>query len=534
MSISSRIFGVALFALSVALGSLFIPYAGVQFDEALFANAIYSIGMVEHAMKFGDFHLPIMLITYIGTLKAGIYWALLQVFDASIWTLRLPPLIWASAAVGLFFLTMRRLTGVKPALLASVLLATDAMYILTSVFDWGPVAMQHLLTAVALYCGVRYAQERRGWQLFLGSLACGLALWDKAIFIWMLAGGGIALLVVFPREMLEHLKSRRLALLALGGFLLGALPLLYYNKIHPLRTFTSNLEEDAEPKLNKVRMMDKTLDGGGLFGYMVKHNPDGYPQGLLWVEKIPLFLSARLRAPQMSWQHLLLVAAMMSAPLLWFTQWRKPAMFALVAFLGAWLLMMYSRATGGGAHHTILLWPLPQWMLALALAALMQRLSRRWFAVAATAAMLCTVSNLALLNQYLAQFIAAGPSWIWSDALLTLNDAVKRRPDRYYCNVDWGVANAIRYLNKGQIQLLGRDDGLTLDFGTPREASSLARVLWDRKATFILRTEGREVFGGSRERFLALANQMGYRGQAIETIHDRHGTPVFELWEFQK
>lgn len=523
-----------LFALVVALGAFFIPYAGIQFDEALFTDAIYSAFRVEHAMKFGEFRLPIMLLTYMGTIKAGIYAALLAVCDANVWTLRLPPLAWAAAAVSLFFLTMRRLCGTRPALLASLLLATDAMYLLTSVFDWGPVALQHLFLGAALYLGVRFAQERRPWQAGLAALACGLALWDKAVFVWLLAGGTVALLAVFPREAMALARNRRVALATAGGLLLGALPLLYYNKIHPFRTITANLEEDPSPRLNKVRMMDKTLDGGGLFGYMVQHSPEGYPQGLRFVEKIPLFLAAKLRAPQMSWQHLLLAASLFCAPLLWFTPWRRPAMFALVMFVVSWLLMIYSRATGGGAHHTILLWPLPQWLLALALAALQEKLGPRAFRAGALAVLLCTASNLTLLNQYMAQFISSGPTWIWSDAVFPLHGYVSRHIDRYYCSVDWGIANQLRFLTKGRARFLGREDGITLDFDTPRRDEVLARLLWDPKSTFILRTEGREVFGGSRERFFQYVKEHGYQGRVVETVRDRHGSPVFELWEFER
>ncbi len=343
----SKGIAAGLFVLTVALGVVFIPYAGIQFDEVLFVEAIYSSFRVEHAMKFGEFHLPIMLLTYMGTIKAGIYALLLRVADASVWTLRLPPLIWACASVSLFFLTMRRLCGAKPALLASLLIATDAVYLLTSVFDWGPVALQHLLMSVALYCGVRFAQERRTWQAAVAAGACGLALWDKAVFVWLLAGAGVALLAVFPRECAAILRQRKTALAVLGCFVLGALPFLYYNKIHPLRTITANLEEDEQPRLNKVRMLDKTLDGGGLFGYLVQHSPEGFPQDLRWVEKVPLFASGKLRAPQTSWQHLLLVGAMLFAPLLWFTPYRRPVLFALLMFMVAWLLMIYSRATGG-------------------------------------------------------------------------------------------------------------------------------------------------------------------------------------------
>src|SRR6266542_1473430 len=48
--------------------------------------------------------------------------------------------------------------------------------------------------------------------------------------------------------------------------------------------------------------------------------------------------------------------------------------FALLAMTIAWIGMALTRNAGGGVHHTVLLWPFPQFIVAVVLA----RASERW------------------------------------------------------------------------------------------------------------------------------------------------------------
>ena len=42
-------------------------------------------------------------------------------------------------------------------------------------------------------------------------------------------------------------------------------------------------------------------------------------------------------------------------------------LFCLIVIAVAWLQMAITKNAGSGAHHVVLLWPLPQWFLAVAL-----------------------------------------------------------------------------------------------------------------------------------------------------------------------
>src|SRR5207302_778432 len=109
-----------------------------------------------------------------------------------------------------FYLLMRRIAGECAALIGCSLLAVDSLYLITVVFDWGPVALEHLLVIGGMLLLVRFYQERGARNLAAGCFLLGLAMWDKALAIWILSGLGIAGILTVPRQILGVITIRRL------------------------------------------------------------------------------------------------------------------------------------------------------------------------------------------------------------------------------------------------------------------------------------------------------------------------------------
>lgn len=540
MKLKSRLLpylaGLAACALFLALGLVFVPYPGAQYDETLFTTVIYRPQQAEALMKLPLLgRVPSMLMTYIGSLKAALYVPILKYLPAGHATLRVPMLLFGSVSVWFVFLALRRLAGTKAALLASLLLATDALYVLTCVFDWGPVALQHLFFTVAFYCLVRFSSEPRSRWLFLAALACGLALWDKALFIWILAGMGVALAALLPRQLLDVARNRRHAAAAVLGFVLGAAPFLHYNFKHQWKTFAANTEVDEQNALSKLVMLDRTLDGGGLFGYLVRDTAEGPPQNLKRWEQVPVRLRDMLGSPRQSWQHLLLVAALIAAPALcWRGPNRRLALLLLLGGILAYALMITTRRAGGSAHHTVLLWPLPHLLLGLALGALAERWPGRAWRAAAVLTVGCVLSNAAVLNTYLANFIACGPAISWNDAIRPLTNELGGYPGRVVFAADWGILQQVEFYSKGRIGMHPASDGIVLSLPGELGAQHLERALADPQFLFITFTDGRDMFPNTRAKLLEFAASRGYQDRLVSTVKDRHGAPTFEIHEFRK
>jgi hypothetical protein len=517
-----------------AAGWSLLRYPGVQYDEVLFITAIHAPEEVEYTVDTPWGRVPLMLMTYVGTLKAALYTPVVRWVGSGVLTLRVPVLLLGALSIGIFFFTARRLAGTWAAALAALVLATDAVYLLTCVFDWGPVAIQHALFAAVLYCAVRCAERPRARWLFLGGLAAGLALWDKALFGWVLAGAGLALLAVFGREVWRLARNRRFAAAAVGGFVLGAAPFLYYNAQRDFRTFAGQTLGGGPGWKEKVAAMDITLNGSGLFGYLVRESPEGPPANLKPWEKAPLWLVEKTGGHRASLQHVLLVAALALAPLIAPAGLRRLGLFLAAAFGAGWGLMILTAGAGASLHHTVLLWPLPQMSLALALAGVGWRFPRRGRVAAAALALIAAASNGLVLNQYLAHFIAAGPALIWTDAIRPLVNEIGRIGGRRVFAADWGIQQQVEYFGAGRIALHRPGDGVLVSIHEPLSVVYLENTLADPQTLFVTRTEGREAFAGVRARLLEFAAARGYKDHVLRVIHDRHGAPMFEIREFRK
>ncbi|MCX7603871.1 MAG: glycosyltransferase family 39 protein [Bryobacteraceae bacterium] len=522
----------------VAAGLLLLPYPGAQYDELLFLNGVLRPEVAEGWIRLPwAGRVPTMLMSYLGTLKALLYAPVFRIWGLSDWTLRLPVLLLGAVSVWLFFLLARRLAGPGAALAATALLATDACYLLTSVFDWGPVVLQHLCLTSGLYALTRFAEGGERRWLFAGGLAAGLGLWDKALFLWVLGGFGVGLLVLFPKQIRQIAGSRRLAAAALAGFALGAAPFLHYNLTTGFRTFRGTaLRDELRAVLGKAVVLDRTLDGSGLFGYLVRESPEGPPADLREEEKIPLRIAERLGSPRRSWQALLLVFALAAAPVLsWRSPRRRVALLISAAAVLAWAQMAWTRDAGGSVHHAILLWPLLHLQAALAAAALLASAGRLARAAVAAVFAFCALSNAAVLNTYLAHMIACGPAQVWTDASRTLVQFLEAQPGRAAFAADWGILHEIIFYGRNRIPMIGDADGLVLRAGEdPLAAKRLEEALADRKQLFITWREGLDVFPDTRKKLIAFAEARGYRRASVALIADRHGVAMYEIHEFSR
>ncbi|MEP6963217.1 MAG: glycosyltransferase family 39 protein, partial [Acidobacteriota bacterium] len=133
------------------MAALFIPLAGIQNDEALFSSPLYANINQDLAAKLWRFEMPMMVMTYLGSLKSLLFWPILSLFGANLWSIRLPVVLLGAASVSVFYHFLRNTIGPRAALAGAFLLATDPIYLLTNTFDWGPVAVEHFLLVTACW-----------------------------------------------------------------------------------------------------------------------------------------------------------------------------------------------------------------------------------------------------------------------------------------------------------------------------------------------------------------------------------------------
>jgi 4-amino-4-deoxy-L-arabinose transferase-like glycosyltransferase len=505
----------------------------VEADEALFFSPVLE---PRTAVYLRLFHhpWPVLLMSYLGTLKTLIYKPIIAIFGCNLWSLREPVLLAGAGTIVLFFLLLRRVSGDVAALIGSALLATDSIYLLTSVYDWGPVVLQHVLFLSGGLLAMRFCESKRLLPLAGAFFLWGLALWDKALAVWLLSSIGVAAVLLFPRYLVGLLTRRRVAT-ALLAFTLGALPLLWFNAKNHWVTFRGNFTRD-EYFYRKLPSLLYTINGEGMFGWMMPFHNDPVP-ALHSPDSRLTAASANISSlaghPIKDWMIYALALAVLLTPL---TRGRdlRAILFCMVVLVGGWLQMALTANAGASVHHTILLWPLPQAIVAISLASAARRLGRAGKPAVALVVAALMVSNVLVLNEYFFDLWRSGPVVGWTRAILPLSDYLKVTPARHVVSTDWGIFESLRFLNAGALPLENGTDPINQPSLDSADQQRVISMLDTADHLFIMHTKEAEVFPEIRGKLLRFASEHGYSRQVLTQISDGYGRQVFEVCRFSK
>ncbi len=460
--------------------SVFVPAIGIEEDEVLFAPAIYRPTEAMDSVVILGHRFPTMLMSYVGADKTYLYKAILTHARPSLWTLRIPAVLLGIITIWLLFIAVRRFTNDYVAAVLACLIATDPLFLLTTTFDWGPVAVQHLLFAVALVCFTRSEP-----MVMTGFAAMGLAVWDKGTAASTLGAIVVSALIFVPGKLRGRLTVNNL-LRAGAGLALGSLPFLFFNLSHRWATFANNTVFSAKDLGAKLGAMLAALDGRGLFDFLMR---GGFPA---WYTLVPVALAASF----------VLVFRRGVKPV------RPAALFALSTGVLIWLSMLFLKDGGFSTHHLVLVWPWPHIFLVCVLG---YALRKRTF-LAVSAALI--LSNVVMIGLYAQRTYRFGPGQMWSEATLAIPGILEN--GRKTVSLDWGIHNIALFLTDGRPELEDRTFGGLTD----QDMKNLEQT------EFLTHVPGQEYIPGNNERFQAAIRKAGFEQVMDQVLTDRHGRPV--------
>jgi hypothetical protein len=349
--------------------------------------------------------------------------------------------------------------------------------------------------------------------LALGFFCFGLALWNKAVFVWALFGLTAGALVVFWPELRRCLTLRNLTYSA-GAFLLGAMPLIAYNIHHRNATLGNNAQLDVASLPGKWIQIERALNGSSLFGFMVSDESSPRPKNpSSWRGRTALWIREHFGEHRQTGFYYVCGALLLAVP--WWWRWRA-ARFSFVFTAASWAAMASTHNAGASVHHVVLLWPFPILFAATALAEL------PWRSVTIVVGIGIVAMNLLVLNQYMSQFERNGPAGSFTDAIFPLSASLSETPGMTPYLLDWGIAEPVTFLHQGRLKFS------PTDYSSDPDATEIQRMLTDPQAEFITHVAGQEVFPRRGHALLVQAEASGYRKESLGTIPDSNGRPVFE------
>ena len=210
----------------------------------------------------------------------------------------------------------------------------------------------------------------------------------------------------------------------------------------------------------------------------------------------------------------------------------RAILFALIAMAVGWVQMAITANTGGSVHHTILLWPFPQLVVAISLAAASRRLGRYGLPVVAAATVVMAVSVALVTNEHHVMMLRDGGTPTWTDAVFPLADYLQGVSSRNIYCVDWGTLDAQRLLSRGKLAIEAGDDAARKAQPSAADLESAKRMVSDARGVYVAQTKAYEVFAGVNERLVKFAEEAGYQRQMLAVISDSYGRQAYEVYRF--
>jgi hypothetical protein len=221
------------------------------------------------------------------------------------------------------------------------------------------------------------------------------------------------------------------------------------------------------------------------------------------------------------------IASLCLVPWLWFTRFRRAAVFAVVYLAVTWIQMAALPNTGATLHHVLLLWPFPHFLIATVIARLAD-IPGRWGMRIATIALAAMVSsNLLLVNEYYAALTTRGTAAIWTDAIYPLFDYLDSIGASRVIVTDWGYSTTLCLLSDGEVPL--HDISYALLNPTPAQAAWIRSLVQDPRNLFVQHASGSEQFPAARDHFESLAAGTNRVREVLKVVTDRNHRPRFEI-----
>jgi len=519
--------GMAITAacLFTILAAYRIDLPGLYYDEVTFVNAAQ--GAPDNTfiyLRLG--RVPILIMQYLGALKAWLYAPIFRFFGVSALTIRLPAILLSAITLLIFYGAIRDAIGSVWAATVVWIMALDPANLFPSRLDWGPTVLMHFFQALILALWWSYCRKPQFWKpmILVGCFALGF--FDKFNFVWLILAFIVGIVLCYPERIrtfwssfskFSHRLVIAASIVAFSSILYLILPLLHFQEIK------AHLAGIYLMWVSLISALSGLAVAHFIFASPVEVNP-----------YIPFWLIVT---------DTCLGVALLVSPR-WAPAARENRQHGFFCLLIGFLIFVQIVITpqAGGPHHYSMILPLPLLAFAFFAKSLYQITSKRLQPVTGVAfgiaAMCICVVNVHNTGLYLAHFrnnLHYNPRW--SPEIYALSEYVNQHgwAANRIISIDWGLHTQLHALAPKKLRKRMWDSWplfRRLGQETQQEQSvTLRRLFGDGKNFVLTFAASKETFPETRRNFLALLDVHPELKFRLVKEFWFGGEKVYELYE---
>jgi hypothetical protein len=486
-----------------------VSYPGLYYDEMLFVNA----ALGAHSDIFISkkiFGVPIYLMTYIGALKAWLWFPIFKCFGVSFLSVRLPAIFIGVVTLYLNYRVVKILFGLSAALIFIGMASVEPSTILHTRFDWGPTVLMMFFRASLLFSMLLWIREKKDKYMIYIAISAICGVFDKLNFVWIIFAAFVSFAVVYRDDFLIFSKRVLHSRFKLASLI--TILLLMFLMLNRLEISGEVGSLDFLGRLHYVyEMILQGSSGSGVYSFIT-----GMPF-LIWnyqlyVVSFLIFLS--------------IVILILLRP----GKNEIRSLAFIMVFLLTILVQLFFTNQATGPHHIATIVPFWLIFVSFGLSQLYEyKKGGLYLFFIMSSSSLLFLSSL-LVSTYYVEGIKLNPRPRFDPSSYNLSsEVIKANVSRVVC-VDWGVATVIQGLSQGKLEVLDYwpvfNDDLTKD-----KETFLSDSLLDGKTIFIVSAEKVETFPDARIHFMDFMKINSSKIKLYKVILGSNNQPLYEMYK---
>ena len=521
---------IAAACIFIFLAAYRIELPGLYMDELDFANAAQ--GAPDNTMIYSRLgSVPLLIMPYLGALKAWIYAPVFRVFGVSPLTIRLPAILLATVTLLIFYQLLKTKLGASWAAITLCIMAVDPANLFPSRLDWGPTVLMHFFQAAIFALWFSYRDKPELWKLALICVCCALGFFDKFNFVWLVGAFVVGICLCYPDSLKQLWLSysaviRRIALVVVLVALVAAasfiLPFMLH--FHQARPHTISLHAKWNGLLS-------TLSGAAVARFIFGSSSE-------IISFIPFWLIVTDCCLALACLFLAVGNAEARE------NRRNGFFFLLIGFLIFLQIVVTPQA--GGPHHYSMIFPLPLLAFVFLAKSLYsqpstEKLRRVEMFLIGCAAVCLFIVNVHNTARYLSHF-RTDPHYNprWSPEIYSLSYYINEHgfEANSVISIDWGLHNQLHALAPKELRRQMHDywppfRGLK-DKDQAKQTAILRHIFPKGKSLVLTFAASKETFPETRQNFLdALASHPELRSRLLEEFYFA-GEKIYEVYEVSR